>query len=489
TFAGKQIPNSPVDMTLSADTSANLDKQTLTVTKLALKGLGLNVAGNINASKIFDKPSFTGDLDIAGFNLRQFATQLNQTLPKTADKKVLSKVALKTGFSGSTSSLSLKDLAIQLDNTKLKGNLSVAHFTQPDIKFEIGIDSINADRYLPPEKKSTKKKAPVTPETAASGAATELPIETLRTLKIKGDLLIGKLIVSNVRLNNVQLSVRAKEGDIRLDPIAADLYEGKYKGAVMLDAKGKIPHLKYNTQLTGVQLEPLLKDYTQQPKGQVVGVANISGQLNASGANVDQLKRTLSGTAKLHVKDGILRGIDVRKTIEQAEVVIENKQIPGNVVQGGETPFEKLTGTLNIKNGVVNNNDLQLISPGFNVRGGVSKVTMLANLNNYKIKYNLKVAVDESRTTRGDKSYNIGGYKIPIKCRGLLTDISSACKPDYGGILKIALKKGLLEKLFDKKETSTQQPTTTTEQPAQETPTKKSGKDLLKDVLEGVIFQ
>ncbi|MGH8119303.1 MAG: AsmA family protein, partial [Gammaproteobacteria bacterium] len=43
TFAGKQIPNSPVDLTLSADTRANLDKQTLSVNKLALQGLGLNV--------------------------------------------------------------------------------------------------------------------------------------------------------------------------------------------------------------------------------------------------------------------------------------------------------------------------------------------------------------------------------------------------------------------------------------------------------------
>jgi hypothetical protein len=74
---------------------------------------------------------------------------------------------------------------------------------------------------------------------------------------------------------------------------------------------------------------------------------------------------------------------------------------------------------------------------------------MLANLHNYKIKYNLRVAVDESRTTRGDKSYNIGGYKIPIQCRGSLKDISSACKPDFGGILAVAIKKSVTDKVKD----------------------------------------
>ena len=446
TFAGKQIPDSPVTATFNADSKINLDKQTLSISNLALNGMGLKIGANINASKIMEQPDFSGNIKVAEFNLRKLAKQLNQALPETADNNVLSKVSLKTGFSGNTDNLSLKDLLVNLDETQLKGDLAVAHFTQPAIKFGIGIDKINVDRYLPPpaNDKQKKKTAPKTPETAAAGAATELPIETLRTLNVSGDLLIGNLVISNARLSNVRLSVRAKEGDIKLDPIAANLYQGEYQGAVTLDAKGKVPRLAMNTSLQDVQIEPLLKDYTQQPESQLLGVASVTTEkLTAAGNSVEQLKHSLTGNARFQVKDGVLRGVDVRKTIEQAEVMLENKQFGGQVKQGGETAFEKLKGTLDIKNGVVRNEDLVMTSPGFRVSG---KGT-LANLHDNTIKYDLKVAVDETSATRGEQRYNIGGYKIPIRCNGKLDHLESACQPDLAGIAKVAVEKGVKDKI------------------------------------------
>ncbi|MBI4005880.1 MAG: AsmA family protein [Gammaproteobacteria bacterium] len=444
TLAGKQIPNSPVDATLRANTRANLEQQTLTVSNLAVTGLGLNVLSNINATQILEKPGFTGDLTVAEFNLRKLAQQLNQTLPETADKNVLSKVALKTGFSGNTDNLSLKNLALQLDDTKLNGNLAVAHFTQPDIQFGIGIDSINADRYLPPPAKDKPAK-PVTPETAV-GAATELPLETLRTLKINGDLQIGQLVLSNARLNNVKVSILARDGDIRLNPVTADLYEGKYQGVIALDAKGKLPQLQLSSQLHGVQLEPLIKDYTQQPESQLAGIADLSAtQLSTTGGNVIELKQALTGQGQFSVKQGVLRGIDVRKTLEQAEILLEGKQF-GQVKQGGETLFDQLTGTLDINSGIVKNKDLLMTSPGFKVTGN----GVLANLHNDTIKYDMEVAVIETTETRGVERYNVGGYKIPIRCQGKLNAIASACQPDYGELAKAAIKK-TIEKDVKKK--------------------------------------
>jgi hypothetical protein len=233
-FSGKDIPNSPVSMMFDANARINLDKQTLMMEKMSLQGLGLNVTSNLNASRIFDQPGFTGDVSVAEFNLRQLAGQLKLSLPETADKDVFNKVAIKTGFSGSTDSISLKDLAMQLDETKLQGNLSVAHVTQPDIQFGVMIDTINADRYLPP----AAKGKPVTPESAAA-AASELPMDMLRSLRMAGDVEIGQLVISNARLSNVKLTLKANEGDILLNPAAADLYQGKYLGTAALDARGK----------------------------------------------------------------------------------------------------------------------------------------------------------------------------------------------------------------------------------------------------------
>lgn len=498
TFAGKDIPNSPVDLTLAANTKLNLDKQTLTISNLSLNGLGLDMKANIKAKQIKDKPTYSGDLAVTEFNLRQFMKQMKQDVPVTADKKVLRKVALRTKFSGTTSSLSLNDLSLLLDDTKMQGTLVVKHFTQPTVNFSISIDNINADRYLPPPPKGGAggKAQKGSPDTAvAATAATELPVETLRKINGKGELQIGKLVYSNLRLKNIKLGVNAKDGLIRLDPIAADLYQGKYRGTITLDVRGKSPELKQEMQLSGVQIEPLLKDYTQKPESQLAGIANITAKLSSKGANAIQLKNNLQGQAKLTVTEGILRGIDIRKTLEQAEVLLESKRL-GTVKQGGETRFEQLKGTLNIKNGVVKNNDLLITAPGFKVNGGVNKKDTLGNLRNNSIKYDLSVAVVEGGTIRGEENYNIGGYAIPIRCRGSLDDLASACKPDYGKLLGVAIKKGLLDKLGEsigiKKTdagTSSGSGTTTEADPSQPETTQqpksepKSIEDALKESL------
>ncbi|MFB3101030.1 MAG: hypothetical protein ACE1ZM_06260, partial [Gammaproteobacteria bacterium] len=188
-------------------------------------------------------------------------------------------------------------------------------------------------------------------------------------------------------------------------------------------------------------------------------------------------------------------------TLEQAEVLLESKRL-GTVKQGGETRFEQLTGTLNIKKGIIKNNDLLITAPGFKVSGGVNKKTTLGNLRNNSIKYDLSVAVVEDSATRGEANYNIGGYAIPIRCRGSLDDLASACKPDYGKLLGVAVKKGLLDKLGEsigipilgkEKSTSSGTTTETTTQPEsttqQQETTKqpksepKSVEDALKESL------
>ena len=499
TVAGKDIPNSPVDLTMSANTKINMEEQTLAVNNIKLNGLGLDLNANINATRIIDKLEFNGEVSIAEFNIRKYLTQMQQEVPITADKNALTKVAVKTKFSGSEESIKFEDIALLLDETHLKGDLTVEHFTQLAVNFNIGIDDINADRYLPPPVKPT--------ETAASATtpATDLPLDMLRSLNGNGELQIGRLVFSNTRLSNIKLGLNAKDGLVVLDPIKADLYEGKYNGVITLDARTESAVLSQETELSGVKIEPLLKDYTQSPESQFAGVANITAKVSSSGTNTLQFKQHLNGQAKFAVTEGILRGIDVRKTLEQAEVLLESKRL-GTVKQGGETRFERLNGTLNIKDGVIKNNDLLMVAPGFQVNGGVDGRDTLVDLGDNSIKYNLSIVVVEESTIRDEERFNIGGYAIPIRCSGSLDDLASGCKPDYGKLLGVAIQKGALNKLGEiigieipgqKRSTvnpGTSADTTTQKKSSQQETTaqpKSEPKDPVKEikdkVLEGVL--
>ena len=299
-LAGRAIPNSPVKVSLTTIARANLDTKSLTLSNLTLNGLGLDVKGNLAATNILTQPGFNGDLVVAPFNLRRLLKQLNQKPLVTADKKVLTRVALKTGFSGSPTLIHLKDLRAGLDETTLTGNFSVLDVKSQDLQFDLKIDRLNADKYLPPVQKGQKKKI-ATPETVA-GAATRLPVETLRALKVKGDLVIGKLTINQARLSNVRFSIRANAGKIKLVPLTADLYQGNYNGDIFLDAAGKIPKLTLDTSLKGIEAEPLLKDVTGNAK--LKGKGDFTASLITAGADTDAMKKALNGQMSFIFQNG-----------------------------------------------------------------------------------------------------------------------------------------------------------------------------------------
>ncbi|GJM04055.1 MAG: hypothetical protein DHS20C09_00460 [marine bacterium B5-7] len=438
-FSGKKIPNSPVNLSVKADSNINLEKEIFELSGLSVAGLGLDLKGAIKATNFKTEPALSGDIALAPFDLRQFMKTLNQEVPVTADPKVLKRVALSASFSGTGGSINLKGLKAELDETRLQGDINLKSVSPLDIEFGLGVDKLNADRYLPPATDKKKTKA-ATPETVAAGVATKIPVETLRAIKIKGDFVMGEFVISNAKLTDMELSVRADQGDIKLNPIAAKLYEGAYVGDIYLDAKGKEPKLTINTSLTGVQTEPLLTDVTG--KADLLGEANIKLALNSSGTDTNVLKSRLSGTGDIAFNNGVLKGVDIAKTLRQLEVMIESKRFSSFDTKG-DTIFNALTATLDIKNGIVDNDDLLMAAPGFKVTGK----GMLINLNDETWKYSLKADVDAASATSGDQRYNLGGYGLSIKCSGKITD--KKCIPDVGDIAKAVLKGAVQEKVQD----------------------------------------
>jgi uncharacterized protein involved in outer membrane biogenesis len=430
---GKQVGEKPVAISLKADTNVNLEKQTMSMAGLSIKGLGLDVSGNIKATNIDLEPAYSGQLNVVPFNLRALMTKLGQDLPETVDKKVFRKLGFETQFVKSSSNFEVKNLNMILDQTSLSGEFSMLGLENPAIKFILDIDRINVDQYLSPSEEGEDNR-PITLETAAI----KLPIGILQALNVDGSLAIGKLTLSKVKLTNVNLKLKGKDGKIVLAPVAANLYQGSYSGKISINANGKIPKLVVNSAIKGVQIEPLLMDTTGS--ADLVGRSDISIAVVARGKNTDTFKQTLSGQVELKVSNGILRGVDVPSALEQVELMIENKRF-GKVNIEGDTSFDSLTATLPINAGIVNNQDLLLTAPGFKVTGkGV-----FARLVDMSWKYDLKVAVDERSLSQGEKTYNLGDYTIPIKCRGKI--VGSNCKPDTMNLAGRAVKKMIFDEL------------------------------------------
>lgn len=435
-FAGTQIPGGPADVVLNSAVKANLDDGTLTFSDLKMAGLGLDVAGELNATRITtDRVGFEGALRVAPFNLRQFLIQINQKLPPMSDNGVLQKVAVNAKLTGSTDNIVAKELSVLLDDTHLKGEVAVNHFQNPDVNFAMTLDGINADRYLPPRQKGDKPEG-VTPEAAAAAAAM-LPVEQLRALRFKGDLAIGRLVISNLKLNNVKLAVRAREGKILASPLAADLYQGTYQGTIGIDATGKVAKLSVDSRFRDIQAEPLLIDL--HGKSRLQGRGDLTAQLEAMGGNAARLKRSLTGQAKLAVKDGAIKGVNIGKLLRSLE---------GGVVavsEGESTDFTELGATVVCNNGLCQNQDLLIKSPLLRVGGSGTLVDLATDRVDYTLQANLvKTAAGQG----GPESEKLKGVTIPIKISGTVSD--PKFKPDFGEIAKSQLQRQI-EKQIEKR--------------------------------------
>ena len=197
---GKIIGSKPVNVQLSFDlesgqppvrTRVNLktqmslaiEEQKLEVASLTLSVGDLTLLANFKGNRVFDAPAFNGTLEISPFSPRALMDKLGSKV-ETTDKNALNKLSLKTRFSATTNSAELKDLAITLDESRLTGSLAIKNFAKPAFQFDLALDQIDLDRYLPPAAPATVSGSK--PE-AAPVKPVELPLSALRTLAVQGD--------------------------------------------------------------------------------------------------------------------------------------------------------------------------------------------------------------------------------------------------------------------------------------------------------------
>ncbi|HET8808122.1 MAG TPA: AsmA family protein [Methylophaga sp.] len=441
------LPGGNTDFKLSTDLSADLAKQTLSLADLTLQVQALMVNGKIDARDILaEKPTFNGNIQIKPFNLRKLAGDMNIELPEMADSSTLENIALQTQLEGSTNHINATGLQLTLDQSQITGQFGIENFAEPGYRFDLSLDEIDADRYLPPVKEGDQQAAP--PASAAAGGATELPLDTLREINAKGSLKIGKLKASGITSENVLITIDAKDGLIKLNPMQADLYQGKYQGNVTVDARGEVLKLAIDERLQGIQAGPLLKDLTGDDK--ISGKADATVKLNGSGKDIDAIKQTLNGSGNFSFSDGALKGINVAEIIRKAKAALSGQKL-SDAGAPESTDFSSLTGSFTANNGIISNDDLEMMSPLLRINGEGK-----ASLPKETIDYSLRVSIVGTSKGQGGKELEeLKGVTIPIKITGTFdepkpsVDLAAIVKEQATGELKAKAEEKLKEKLGD----------------------------------------
>ena len=448
----KNLPGGKSKLDVTSNLIANLADETLQVNDLAIKFADLTMNGRILAEKILsDDLAYNGNIQVKPFNLRKLAEDLKIELPEMADNSTLELVQLSSEISGSKQSINTSDLQLTLDQSQLTGQFGINNFEKPAYTFNLTLDQIDADRYLPPAKEEGEDKTAKevsTPASSAAGGSSELPLETLRDINAKGSLKIGKLKVSGINSENIVITIDAKDGLIKLSPLAAELYQGKYQGNVNLDARGDSLKLAVDENLQGVQAGPLLKDLTGNDR--IAGTANANVKLNGSGKDIDAIKQSLNGNGAFSFTDGALKGINIAEAIRQAKAVLSGQKA-AETNEPVQTDFSSLKGTFTANEGIGNNQDLELMSPLLRVTGAGD-----IDLPREVIDYSVRVSIVGTAEGQGGKTLeDLKGVTIPVKITGSFdnprpkVDLASVLKEQATGEIKAKAEEKLKEKLGD----------------------------------------
>ncbi len=310
-------------------------------------------------------------------------------------------------------SLKLGKARITLDGLAAQGDVALALAQRPQLSASLGFDTIDLNRYLPPQ-----ADQPATGQTGWSTAP--IAFAGFAAIDARLRLSANQLIYRDITTGKIAIDAAVKNGrlDATLNQVA--LYGGKAQGRLVLDGSGKMPALQMTLDARGFDGLRLLRDYAGLERFE--GTAGARLNLQAKGRSQQELVASLNGSGALSFSKGAVRGIDIEAMV---------KSLGTNILTGwrqeadARTPFDGLSASFTVVNGIANTNDINFTSPVLAVSGG-------GIIDLPREALNLKVSPTLTLAAAG--GLDLAGLAVPIIVKGSWAN--PKIYPDIAGILE-----------------------------------------------------
>lgn len=319
-------------------------------------------------------------------------------------------------------------VSTRLDDSAIALKLAVTRFAPPAITFDLDVDRLDLDKYLPPPADAGAAPQPAAAE--AKGDA-RLDLSALKGHDVRGQLRIGELRARRIQAAKVAAKIALAGGRLEVAPLTAQLYGGTLEGSLAADANGNAVSVRQT--LNGIDIAPLLRDAIG--KDPVEGRGRVQVDLGGRGATVPALKKSLAGSASLALKDGAVKGINLAKSLREIKARLGAKQDSSAAANGAEkTDFSELSASFRVAGGVARNDDLLMKSPFLRLSGAGD-----IDLGNERIDYLAKVSVvNTAGGQEGKDLEHLKGLTLPVRLAGPFTQLSY--KLELGGLVEEAAK-------------------------------------------------
>ena len=253
-----------------------------------------------------------------------------------------------------------------------------------------------------------------------------IDLSALKSINADFTLRVESILVQSIKIGRSALRLTVEGGLMTADLTEMALYEGQGKAKVVANGARAVPAVALDFDLSGMQAEPLLTDAAGFDR--VSGTARGNMSVLGSGRSQREIIGNLNGNGAIGFTDGAVSGINLGAMLRN----VASAFLDASAGTPHKTDFTEITGTFTITNGILDNQDLQLLSPLLRV-AGAGTVELPPRTVNYRITPKL-VASGEGQGGQTQAA----GVSVPVIVSGPWSDLSF--KPDLAGALQETLK-------------------------------------------------
>lgn len=338
------------------------------------------------------------------FSIARFAGDITLEDPALPAKSLKLPLSARLAIDGKAERIDA-GFSTRFDDTSAAAEFTARGFAQPRIVFDASADRIDLDRYFPPP--------PPRPgnDSADPKDDPQVDLAALKTLNLSGQVKVDHLRARGVKASNVDVGVRAAGGRLDLAPVNAQLYGGTLAARASLAADGN--RIGLDATLANVAVGALAKDLFDNDL--LEGRGSVRLDVTTAGRSVGRLKRALAGSARLQLRDGAIKGINLAARLRGARALLGGAGVEALRASATEkTDFSELSATFVIKDGIAVNDDLQVKSPLLRI-DGAGRIDLGAGT----VDYSTRVAVVGTLKGQDGRPVNeLRGVTVPVKLSG-----------------------------------------------------------------------
>lgn len=311
------------------------------------------------------------DKAIKHIALTRFNNQIELKGAGLPKPKINVSIASDIRFDAEYKLVNIDNLKLAVDEITVEGNLSADVFAKPQLKYELSVNAVNVNDWLPKAgSDADDHTAKSNSETKSASAKVESEVEpdlsALSAFNQKGTLTIEKVLFDAYEVDNILINSELSQGIFNLYKLKADLYEGDITIKARLNSTETPAMFSVNSRVNQVQSEQLVT--IASGKKLITGFVDSAIQIKGQGLTQTKLKSKTTGTIHTSFSNGAVLGVNVAQKIREAigKFTGEYKE---SANQTNNTDFSSLIANFQLGKGKLKSTEISLHSPAVKIDG------------------------------------------------------------------------------------------------------------------------